>query len=328
LKKIAAVVLTAIVSVTMLAGCAKKQETEATKEKIKINMVVPDGLPALSVVKMLKEKPEVDKSLEINYEVEKTADSLVSRILKEEPDVAIVPSNVAAIAYNKGLSYRVAGTVGFGSLYLITSEGSKDIKDLKGKEVYNVGKGLTPDLIFKKILKEQGIDGDKDLTLSYVSGATELAPLFISGKAKLAVVPEPMLTTILAKKPDTTIISNLNDQWKNQFGTNLGYPQSTLIIKKDLYDKDKVAVEKLIGEIKNSVAWVNSEKDKAGAYGEEVGLNGKKDVLTKAIERANLQYVDGKDTKDEYSKYYDALFEFDGKTVGGKKVDEGIYLQK
>ncbi len=43
---------------------------------------------------------------------------------------------------------------------------------------------------------------------------SELAPLFIEGKAKYAVVPEPMLTQIMTKKPETKIVASLNEQWK------------------------------------------------------------------------------------------------------------------
>ena len=85
---------------------------------------------------MIKEKPEIMKGLDINYSVVKGSDALVSKVLKGEGDICIVPSNVAAIAYNKEAKYKLAGTVGFGSLYVISSDDSvNSLEDLKGKDV-------------------------------------------------------------------------------------------------------------------------------------------------------------------------------------------------
>lgn len=90
------------------------------------------------------------------------------------------------IAYNKEAKYKLAGTVGFGSLYVISSDDSvNSLEDLKGKDVYNVGQGLTPDLIFKILLQNDGINPEKDLTLSYVNATSELAPLFIEEKLNM-----------------------------------------------------------------------------------------------------------------------------------------------
>ena len=73
-----------------------------------------------------------------------------------------------------------------------------------------IGRGLTPDVVFRSLLKENGLEPDKDVSLNYVNGATELAQLFISGKSTVSIMPEPVLSKVLTKKKDKQ-----KDKYKN-----------------------------------------------------------------------------------------------------------------
>lgn len=212
-KKVLAVINTVLILTTLFVGCAKEETKKQTVENSKIKtvkLIVPDGLPSIALSKLMKDDRKVD-DVTIEPTIEKTTEALASDILKGEPDIAVVPSNLAAQAYNKGIGYRILGTVGWGSMFLVSSDPAvKTINAIKGKEVYNIGKGLTPDVVFKSVLKQKGMDVDKDVNLTYVSAASELAPLLISGKAKIAVLPEPVLSTVMAKKKNLAVIVNLN----------------------------------------------------------------------------------------------------------------------
>ncbi|AOR24052.1 ABC transporter substrate-binding protein [Clostridium taeniosporum] len=326
MKKLSIFLIT-ILSIFMFVGC-NKSNTANLDEVKKINFVVPDGLPAISVAKMIKEKPEIQKGYSINYDMEKVPENIVTSIMKSEADIAIVPSNVSAISYDKNGNYKIAGTVGFGSFYIVSTDDSKSIEDLKGKELYNIGKGLTPDIIAKSILKNNNINPDTDINLSYVGGVTEIAPVILSGKANYAVLPEPALSTVLNKKEGLNILLNLNEEWKKENNSKYGYPQATVIVKKDLIENDKKLVENILREIENSTLWAYKDKEALGDYCEEIGVTANKDIIISAMERANIKYINIKDSINEYNTYFKNLYDFDSKTVGGKIPDEGIYMEK
>ena len=84
LNKFLSLVLMVLFSLSILVGCntSKKEEAKAPEEKTSIEIVVPDGLPAISIVKMIKEKPEIMKGLDINYSIVKGSDALVSSFLE------------------------------------------------------------------------------------------------------------------------------------------------------------------------------------------------------------------------------------------------------
>ena len=177
--------------------------------------------------------------------------------MKGEAELAIIPSNLALQAYKKGLDYKIVGTIGWGSLYLVSENNINDLSELKGKEIYNTGKGLTPDIIFKEILKNNNIS-EEEVNFSYVGAASELAPLVATGKAEYAVVPEPVLSTVMSKNPNIKIILNLNEEWAKFNDVKEGYPQSTLVIKEEFFNeiKDSGVYEELINSFKESEEFV------------------------------------------------------------------------
>lgn len=198
-----------------------------SKDKIKV--VAPDGLPALSLVKMINEKPQIN-GVDVEYKIEKLSESLVMTLMKKDADIAIVPSNLAGQLYNKGLGYKIGGTVGWGSFYVISRENFDSLKVLKGKEIGTIGKGLTPDIILQTLLKKNGLDLSKDIKIDYLSSGNELAPLYLSGKKDIVVIAEPMASKILSKDKNSKINVELNQEWKKLFNVAKGYPQSTLIV--------------------------------------------------------------------------------------------------
>ena len=332
MKKKITLILSLIISSFLFVSCGNVDKIESDKsagEIKEINFIVPDGIPAISVAKMIKEKPEIDENHNIDYTIEQSSDTLTTSVMKGEADIAIVPSNVAAIAYNKNKEYKIAGTIGWGSFYIGSSDPEvTSIEGLKGKEVYNIGKGLTPDIITRCILNDKGIDSDDDINFTYVDGVSELAPVILSGKTKYAVIPEPALTTVQSKDENFKVIADLNSEWKLLNNTEFGYPQSTLIIKSDLIDNDRNFVDKVLKEVNESCKWVYTDKEKLGDYCEEIGVSAKKQIIVEAIERASIEYVDIKNCYNEYDIYFRKLNQFDPKTIGGNIPNDEIFMEK
>jgi NitT/TauT family transport system substrate-binding protein len=307
-------------------GCKSNVEEskQETKEKKEISLVVPNGVPSTSISKMIKENIQVDNNYNIIYSIENTSDTLATSVMKGEPDIAIVPSNLAAQAYNKNLGYKLVGTTGWGALYLISTEGKISFNDIRGKEIYNIGKGLTPDIVFKTLLKESGIK-EGEVILSYVGGPTELAPTILGGKAKFAVVPEPVLTTIINKNTNIEVIANLNDLWKEKFDSNKGFPQASIIVKEDLINNSKDFLDKLMSEIDLSTKWANENNGEAAKYSVENGSQVDVSVLEKSIKNSNINFSKAKDSKKEYLDYYKILESENPKSIGEKIPDEDFF---
>jgi NitT/TauT family transport system substrate-binding protein len=333
MKKVISMILILSFMVFVFSGCASNVnktdgETSAGTEKMKIKVAAPQGAPTLSMIKMFKDNPDFGENFELSYESVKSPDLMSSRIISGEIDIAVVSTNLAATLYNKGVDYKLAASSVWGALYIVGNEKTEDLEELRGKEIYTMGRGLTPDIVLRYILSGNGIDPEKDVTLTYVGEGTELASAFISGKCALAVIPEPILSNVMLKKQNTLILFDLQKEWIELNKGNFGYPQASLIIKNDIIEKNPQFVELFLKEYEKSINWLSENVQTAGEYSEELETGISKDAVVNGFERSNIKFVNSKDAKESVDDYLKILYEYSPEVIGGKLPDEDFYLEK
>ena len=310
--------------IILMISC-NQENSSIINEEINARLISPDGLPSIAISKLIADNNKIE-NITLECSIEKTTDLLLSELMKGEADLAIVPSNLALQTDKKDLGYKVAATIGWGSLYLVSTEEISNISELEGCEVYNTGKGLTPDIVFKNILSKNNVN-EENIDFSYVGAASELAPLLISGQAKYAVVPEPVLSTVMAKNSDIKIILSLNDEWIKANNVENGYPQSTLLIKEEFYNKikDTNAYDKLIEAFNESEKWVIDNPQLAAEKCEELGITVNKDVINESIKNSNLKFTKIEDSKEEYEIYFSTI---DTDNKGESYEYDSIFIKK
>ena len=315
----------AVITTVILMISCNQGNNSITNEEINATLISPDGLPSIAISKLITDNSKIE-NITLESSIEKTTDLLLSELMKGKADLAIVPSNLALQAYKKNLGYKVAATIGWGSLYLVSTEEISNISELEGCEVYNTGKGLTPDIVFKNILSKNNVNED-NINFSYVGAASELAPLLISEQAKYAVVPEPVLSTVMAKNSDIKIILSLNDEWIKVNNVENGYPQSTLLIKEEFYNKikDTNVYDKLIEAFNESEKWVIDNPQLAAEKCEELGITVNKDVINESIKNSNLRFTTIEDSKKEYEAYFSTI-DTDNKGESGEY--DSVFIKK
>lgn len=302
-------------------GETKKDEDKSKDSKV--NIVFRDGVTALTLAKMMDEKAIEN----INYDMVASPDVLTSKVLNKEADIAIVPSNFAATAYNKGLGYKIVGTSVWGNAYILSKDESvKTLADIKGKKLTLFAKGLTPDLMTRFALKSNGIDPNKDVEMEYLSSPTEIAPAFLGGKADIVVAPEPMATAITLKDEKAVRLASLNEEAKKA-GMENGYPQATFIVKEELIEKDKDLVDTIIASYENSIKWAIENKEGLATLSEMYELGVQKPAVIKGLENMNIGKFIITSTKD-YDKYFEILKEDNPQNIGGKIPDLNAYYEK
>lgn len=340
MKKVISVILLLSFAFVVLFGCtstpAQTEEANADEisqeievvEAIDINVAAPAGAPTLSMIKMFKENPSFGEAINMNYESIQSPDLVASRIISGEIDIAVVPTNLAATLYNRGVEYKLVSSNVWGVLYLVGNEEIDGWEDLRGKEIYTMGRGLTPDIVFRYLLTNNGIDPETDVTLSYMGEATELASAFIAGKSSISLIPEPVLSNVMIKKEGTTILFDLQEEWSKLNQGDLSYPQASLIIKNDVIEKYPEFVEMFLKEYESSINWLEDNVEKAAEYSEALETGLSKAAVIQGLGRSNIKFVDAKNAREALDRYLKVLFEFSPEVIGGKLPDEDFYLQK
>ena len=318
-------------SLLLIFSCGKENTAKETNnnsnEKAVVKFIFPDGLPALAVLGMYSGDKQFEDSVKIEYEKSATVETLVGSLLTgDENIIAIVPSSLAAQLYNKNMGYKILGTVSWGSLYLVSSENAKGLEDLKNKKIGIIGRGQTPDIVFRSILSKNNINPES-LDLEYFGSGTELANAVAAGKIKTAVLPEPAASVLMKKNADVKIMLSLNDEWKKLYSNRYGFPQAALIVRKEVLEKYPDIAEKLVKELEEQEKWLRGEESKEEALKKsEISIPAA--ILPEIVKNSNINFLPIKDTQNDYLEYYKILSDFDAKTIGGKVPDSGIFYEK
>jgi len=316
----------------LIVGCGKVQNPQTqnkTEEKVVVHIAGLQGPTSIGMIKMIENKPSLGTNVESDYQVAKTPDILVSKLISKEIDIATVPTNLAAKIYNKGIDYKLAAMNTWGVLYMVGSEENiMQWKDLKGKTINSVGKGTIPDIAVRYLLDKNGINSEKDVTIDYTIAQVELAQAVIAGKVKLAVLPEPFVTMVTTKNPKVKVIFDIKKEWDKASGSNQEFAQTCLLVKGEFANKNPAIVNRFLEEYKESIEWVNANKAEAGRLVEKNGIGIKAKIAEMAIPRCNIRYEDANTAKAKVESFFKIILKYSPKDIGGKIPDEGFYYQK
>ena len=316
MKKISTLILT-IILVVNLTGCSLSKD---------VRVKTYNGLPAISICKLIKEEENIKSSYKTSYTIESNDKKLVESLNKKEVDIALVPTDMAAKVYNKNSSYQICASIGQGSYYLVTSD--PEVRGfnstLINKEIAIAGESSMTDNIVKAILKKNNID-ETLVKFKYTNTVPELVKTLTLGEIYTGIVPETSLTSLLYKHSGLKILASINDAYENTFDISEGYPQFSVIVRKDFAKNNKEYVNKFLSKLKESIEFVNNNPLQAGAYGEELKIPIKPQILSKAIKRCNLKFIEIDKFKQNYEYFFDILYNYNNEAVGGTVPDESIY---
>jgi NitT/TauT family transport system substrate-binding protein len=293
-----------------------------------VRVAVPDGVPALSMVRLLREKPSMGRNVTVSYEIVRSPELLTAKVVSGEADIAIVPTNMAAILYNRNVPYRLAATNVWGLLYVVSSENIRNWQDLRGKEVHTFGRGLTPDIVFRYLLAQNGLNPERDVTLRYLGSGTELAQAMLAGRVKTAVLPEPAVTQVLTRRQDISTVLDLQQAWAAATGLGVSYPQASLLISNAVINGYPEFVDRFLQEVAESAAWVNNNPRTAGVWAEELQTGMTAGVVVQALPRCNIRYVGAREARGAIEAFLKVLRDFSPEAIGGRLPGEAFYLQR
>lgn len=317
-----------VLSTLFTVGCSKESSNtgqvnqESKKEKIKI--AVLKGPTGMGIVKLIEDNKN-------DYEISlfDSPDQIVSKIVSGDVDGAAVPSNLAPILYNKTEGkIQLLGINTLGILYIVENGTTiKDIKDLKGKTIYSSGKGGTPEYVLNYILKKNGLEPDKDVKIEYKMQHSDLAAVIASKEVKIAVLPEPFVTTTKMKDKDLQVPIDLTKEWEKVSENKDKLVMGTLVFRKDFIDKRGKDVEEFLAKYKDSVDFVNKNKEEAGKLIEKNGIIANAKIAETAIPKCNIVFISAQEGKESLNNFYEVLKENDPKSIGGKIPDENFYYK-
>ena len=307
-------------------GGTGTEEEREDAAPLELSISALKGPTGIGMVRLFEKKPDLGAKVSAEYQIAGAPDVIVSRILSEEVDIATLPVNVAVKLYNKGVPYSLGAIVGNGLLYMLSSDPDvKGIDSVRGTEIYNVGKGATPDFVLRYLLDARGIGGEKGATVRFTYPHPELAQMLIAGRVKTAVLPEPFVTMVTMKNENVLIVENLQEVWSETVGTEETYPMSVVVVKDDVWQKRPEVIEGFLKQYCESITWVSTTPKAAGELAEKYGIGMPAAVAAQAIPRLNLTFVPADDAREELERFLNVFMDYDPSAIGGKLPDGDFY---
>ena len=290
-------------------------------------MLFRSGPAGISMVHMMDSAGELG-GRKLDFQIKNEPIQVRPLLFQEQVEFAVVPTNMASILYNKGTNYRLAAVPVWGTLYLFGEDQSiRDWEDLRGKKIHLMAKGMTPDVMFRYLLENNGLDPLKDVTLDYSFPThIELANAVASGSAEMGVISEPLVSMVMKKNNRVRPLISLNDAWKKQ--TNTEIPQTALLVHKRFAKEHPALVREFLEKYKRSAEWINTHPDKGAERIVHYNILNDPQVALESIPRCNIRVREAAAVRQEVDSYLEIFYRMNPDIVGGQLPDEDFYFEK
>ena len=252
---LAAAVVLAVTALPMGVFAAKKDSTEEKLTKVTLNEVAHSIFYAPQYV-AIEEGYFKDEGLDLTLVTGFGADKTMTAVISGEADIGFMGAEASVYAYQEGATDAV---VNFAQLtqragnFLVAREEMPDFKweDLKDKKVLGGRKGGMPEMVFEYILRKNGLDPQKDLTIDQSIDFGYTAAAFTGDtSADFTVEFEPSATA-LEKEGAGYVVASL--------GVDSGYVRYTSYSAKTSYmEKNPEIIQKFTNALQKGMEYVQS----------------------------------------------------------------------
>ena len=230
-KKWISLATAGVLAVTALPlGVFAAKKDEAKLAKVTLNEVAHSIFYAPQYV-AIEEGYFEEEGLDLTLVTGFGADKVLTALISGEADIGFMGAEASIYACQEGATDPA---VNFAQLtqragnFLVAREEMPDFKweDLKGKKVLGGRKGGMPEMVFEYILKKNGIDPQKDLTIDQSIDFGSTAAAFSGGQADYTIEFEPSATALEAENSGYVVAS---------LGVDSGYVPYTAYSAKTSY---------------------------------------------------------------------------------------------
>lgn len=264
-----------------------------------------------------------------DFTIAASPDEIVPMVVQDKLDIAAVPANLAATLYqktDKDVSVLAVNTLGV--LYLVENGDSvKSVEDLKGKTIYASGKGATPEYALNSVLKANGIDPEKDVTVEFKSEHAEVVSALVQDQTAVGLLPQPFVTTALMKNDKLKVALDLNKLWEDSMDDGSKLVTGVVIANNEFVQDHADKVNDFMDAYKASVDFVNSDTEAAAQIIGDHDIIAK-EVAQKAIPDCSIVFIEGDEMKTMLSGYLATLDDQNPEIIGGQLPDDAFYYKR
>ena len=288
----------------------------------------PPAGPSITLAHAVATGALADLSGEVSLTVWRTPDELRAGLTSGTIDLSVVPVQVAANLYNRGMGLRLLNTMTDGLLFIVAEDGTvADFAALAGRRLAVPFVNDTPDFVLRALLARHGI-ADRVEQVP-VGSPIEAAQMLLSGQIEAALLSEPASTVAImrgmaAGKGFARVI-DLQEEWGRTADVGPVLPQAGLAAT----DAFMAAGADLLAPLQAVLVAANAEvlADPVRAAANATGpLDMPAPVLALSIPHARLVVRPATEARPAIEAMLSLMAETDPAIIGGRLPDDGFYL--
>lgn len=252
MKKLLTLALSAALAFSALTGCGAAEDKNLTK--VTLSEVAHSIFYAPMYV-AIEEGYFKEEGIDLDLVTAFGADKVTTAVISGEADIAFMGSESTIYIYNQNADDYL---VNFAQLtqragnFMVAREPMEHFqwKDLKGSYVLGGRKGGMPQMVFEYVLKKNGIDPSKDLTIDQSIDFGSTAAAFSGGKGEFTVEFEPSATALENEGAGYVVAS---------LGEASGYvPYTAFSAKKSYMEANPEIIQKFTNALQKGMDYVNT----------------------------------------------------------------------
>jgi NitT/TauT family transport system substrate-binding protein len=286
--------------------------------------------PSLALLRVAQQGAPTSLAQSMRFSVWNTVDEVRASLTGGQAHFCGVPTNVAAVLYNRGLAVRLLDVYIWNILYLVSADPTlSSLADLRGQQLVVPFRGDLPDLLTQYLLQQEGLDLAQDLQPTYVTAAPEAAQLLAAGRARHAVLSEPSasLAILKAKESGRELyrVLDYGQAWARVTGRAPRLPLAAVVAAPTVA-ADTALLSWFQEAHRRACAWVSANPDEAVQLGSEVIRTIPPPAMRASLPYIAFEFVDAAQSRPEVEFFLSEMATLSPAWIGGQLPPDDFYF--
>jgi len=289
-----------------------------------INVAALRGPTALGLLYFMNEHKEG-----YYFQLLGSPDEIPPLLVRGDIDIAAIPGNLASVLYNRlDGDVQVLAIVTLGVLHIVDTTGEiNSVSDLAGRTIFAPAPGATPEFALNYVLTQNGLVPNVDVNIEFRTEPAEIAALIEAGVAEIALLPEPFVSTVLARVENVNlrIALDLSEEW-DRVQPDYSLTMSVVIARREFLENNPEAVTIFLEKYAESIEFMTTNIPEAAQLTVDFGLIPNTIIAESAIPRTNIVFITGEEMKRNLMGFYNVLYNAEPQSVGGALPSERFFF--
>ncbi|MBE7382389.1 MAG: ABC transporter substrate-binding protein [Leptolyngbya sp. SIO1E4] len=286
-------------------------------------------LLTLPLAYLIEESSLPELVADIQFNPVRNHEQIKALLTSEQGQIAANPTMLSAGLYQQALPIQLLNVMIWGNIFVLSPDDSVTRwEDLRGKSVLIPFKGGMPEMIFRFLATQAGLQPDQDVTIQSTQDFQSTAQLLLAGQGDAGVFAEPQASSVFirAQQENIELFYNLDFKaaWGQVTGQAARFPQAGVVALKGLVDSQPEVIDVIQTELRNSLDWIQQNPTAAAELGSKY-MDIPPPVIERSLQNNLFEHVPAAEARPELEIFYESLMQVNPKLMKGQLPSAEFY---